>query len=115
MKHSDFNNNFKRIRNHLKLEITTALKAHGGLYTWNEEDERPIVAANPDNATPSPLDVCIISLKLEGESIVIDAYDNEYGNGVSIDIDDIFIEHLSFILDYIPETTNVSDVSIPCE
>lgn len=112
MKHTDFQKDFKEIRNHLKLEITAALKEHGGSYTWNDKDCAPIVAANPDNANPAPLDVCIISLKLDGDFIMVDAIDNEYGNDARIDIDNIFIEHLSFILDYIPETFAVSDVSI---
>lgn len=112
MKHTDFQKDFREIRNHLKLEITAAIKEHGGSYTWEEKDNAPIVAVNSNNANPAPLDVCIISLKLDGNFIVVDAIDNEYGNDIHVDIDDVFIEHLSFILDYIPVTFTVSDVSI---
>ena len=101
MKHTDFYDTFMSIRHHIINEIKEAVKAHGGEYIWDDSDEYPIVAANPDCCDPEPLDVCIESVKLDE-----DGY---------LSIQDIFVEHLSYILKYMKETQEVSDVSIPFE
>ena len=117
MKHTNFYDTFKSIRHHLNDEIKAAVKAHGGEYSWDEEGDYPIVAANPDNFYPEPLDVCIHSIEIDSnDEITIEATGNKYGEEVrDLSLDDIFVEHLEFIIDYMGDTTTVSDVSIPFE
>lgn len=115
MKHTDFYNTFEHIKRHIVGEIKAAIKAHGGEYSWSEVGECPIVAANPDSCEPEPLDVCIWSIRLDSDDkIAIHATDKKYGESMDfLDIDDIFVEHLGFILDYMSDTSEVSDVSMP--
>lgn len=115
MKHTDFYDTLKRIKWHIVDEIKAAIKAHGGEYSWSEMDECPIVAANPDTSWPEPLDVCIWSVRLDSDGeIAIHATGKEYGEDMDyLSIYDIFVEHLGFILDYMDEAPEVSDVSIP--
>lgn len=117
MKHTDFYDTFKRIRQHIIDEIVAAIKAHGGEYSWKEIGECPIVAANPDTSEPEPLDVCIWSIKLDADdTISFQATGKEYGEDMDyLSVYDIFVEHLVFILDYMDDAPNVSDVSIPFE
>ena len=115
MKHTDFYGIFKTIRHHIVDEIKAAVKAHGGEYSWEEIGECPIVAANPDTCEPEPLDVCIWSIKLgTDDEITIKATGKEYGEDYDyLSLDDIFVEHLGFIIDYMDDVPEVSDVSIP--
>ena len=117
MKHTNFYDTFKSIRHHLIDEIKAAVKAHGGEYSWDEEGDYPIVAANPDIFYPEPLDVRIHSIEIDSnDEITIEATGNKYGEEVrDLSLDDIFVEHLGFIIDYMGDTTTVSDVSIPFE
>lgn len=113
MTHTDFYNIFKVIKNHIINELICALDAHGGKYNW--EDECPIVAANPDTCEPEPLDICIHSLKLDkDDNIIINATEKLTGEPVQhLIIQDIFIEHLPYIIDEIKSTSSVTNVSIP--
>lgn len=117
MKHTDFYDTFKSIRHHIIDEIKAAVKVHGGKYSWDEDEDGnyPIVAANPDNFYPEPLDVYIHSIEIDsyGE-ITIEATGNKYGDEVrDLSLDDIFVEHLGFIIDYMEDAPDVSDVTIP--
>lgn len=115
MKHTEFCDTFKSIRHHIVDEIKAAVKAHGGEYSWDEDGDYPIVAANPTSFYPEPLDVCIRSMEIapNGE-IFIEAIGNKYGNEIrNLSLDDIFVEHLEFILDYMGDAPDVSDVTIP--
>jgi len=119
MKHTNFYEHFQKIRAHIYKELEAALIAHGGSYSWEDEDgypdisNCPIVAANPDNAMPNPLDVDIIKLELDGGVIEVTAIEKEYGDEVELSLDDIFVEHLEFIFSYMNDAPEVSDVSIP--
>ena len=116
MKHTDFYDTFKSIRHHIIDEIKEAVKAHGGEYIWEYLDEYPIVAANPDCCDPEPLDVCIESIKLDEDGYLsIQAIGKQTGDDMDLSIQDIFVEHLGYILNYMKETPEVSDVSIPFE
>ena len=115
MKHTEFYDTFKSIRHHIIDEIKAAVKAHGGEYSWEDEGECPIVAANPYRCEPEPLDVYINSVSLDSnDTLQFEATDKVSGFEVrDLAIDDIFVEHLGFILDYIDDIATVSDVSIP--
>lgn len=115
MKHTDFYDTFKSIRHHIIDEIKAAVKAHGGKYSWEDADEYPIVAANPDCAEPEPLDVCVESVCIDDYGdLEIVATSKQTGEDIFyLTINDVFVEHLGYILDYMKETPEVSDVSIP--
>ena len=117
MKHTDFYDYFKSIRHHIIDEIKKAVKAHGGKYSWEDEDECPIVAANPDCSEPEPLDVYVNSILIDDNGdLEIDAVSKETGEDIFyLTIDDVFVEHLGYILDYMKEAPEISDVSIPFE
>lgn len=115
MKHTEFYDTFKSIRFHIIDEIKAAVRAHGGEYSWEDEGECPIVAANPYRCEPEPLDVYINSVSLDSnDTLQFEAIDKTSGFEVrDLTTDDIFMEHLGFILDYMDDTATVSDVSIP--
>lgn len=117
MKHTEFYDTFKSIRHHIIDEIKAAVKAHGGEYSWEDEWECPIVAANPDRCEPEPLDVCINSVSLDSsDTLQFEATSKASGFEVrDLIVEDIFVEHLGFILDYMDDTATVSDMSIPFE
>ncbi len=117
MKHTDFYDTFKSIRHHIIDEIKAAVKAHGGYYKWEDEDECPIVAANPDCSEPEPQDVCINYIGFDRDGCLeFGATGKRSGEDLFyLSIYDVFVEHLGFILDYMDETKEVSDVSIPFE
>lgn len=115
MKHTDFYYLFKHVKQHVIDELKAAVKAHGGSYSWEDEDDCPIVAANPDTSEPEPLDVCIhgISFDTYGD-LVFEATGKESGYEIDyLCADDIFAEHIGYIIDYMNDTPDVSDVSIP--
>lgn len=112
MKHTNLYDKIAEIRRLGIAEIKEAVKAHGGKYLWDENSERPIVAANPDECTPKPIDIKIISVCIdEDDRLIIYGVDKCGLKEREYLPEDIFVEHLSFITDYIPETDAVSDVS----
>lgn len=116
MKHTDFYYLFKHVKQHVIDELKAALKAHGGSYSWETEDDCPIVAANPDDYEPEPLDVCIHSISVDcyGD-FVFEATGKESGYEIDyLCIDDIFVEHIGYIIDNmddIPAQSGSADAS----
>lgn len=108
----------KQLRNRMMEELKKAIKAHGGSYSWyseeNEEfsDDAPVVMCNHRYA--GPVDVKIKNIYLdEWEYINIEAVTEEYGDEIDISFDDIAPGHFSFIIEMIPATSEVEDVSLP--
>lgn len=114
MKHTDYQTEVYKIRNLERIELMRALEAHGGSYEWGEGDCCPIIAVNPDSSEPEPEDVRVTKVAIIDGSIEIYGVDNKHGEPVDFGIGDIFVGHVSFITDCIPETKEVSDVSISC-
>lgn len=115
MKHSDYQakvNEFKALECE---ELKLAIEAHGGCYEWDSENDGsyPIIAVNSNKIEPEPQDIEIIKVAIVDGQLKISGVDKVYGEPVKFDTDDIFAGHLSFIIDYIPATDEVSDVSIP--
>lgn len=113
---------FKKIRSIETQELIAAVKAHKGLckfgYETDEEEcdlgECPIVMANPDNAYPNPIDVYILQVRLIGENKdVLEIYglEKEGESEVYLSPEDIAVEHISFITDFIRMTDKVKSVS----
>lgn len=117
MKHTDFYSKVEEIKRQEQRELIEALKAHGGSYSWyNEEtkefaDEYPCIAVNVDGTFPNPTDVIIHSVSIYNNSLHFVGTDKDYGNSVDFEADDVFAGHLSYIIDLIPETNTVDDVT----
>ncbi|MDR1459492.1 MAG: hypothetical protein LBI60_04695 [Bacteroidales bacterium] len=129
MKHTSLYDKIEEIRRQEIAELIAAVNAHGGRYEWpvdddenddGEEDDdenkdRPIIAINPDNCCPNPQDVEVISVSVNSGKLELEGVDKNDRYDVSFTPEEVFIGHLSFITDYIPETDTVSDVSLKRE
>lgn len=111
MGHTEFDVYFRKIRKQIEKELIEALKAHGCEYYWKQEDA-PVLAACDMGFKERLLNVRIKSLKLFDDYIEIEAEDVEGGDPVDVRIDDIFIENLPYLIDYIPGTHKVSHVPV---
>ena len=130
MKHTNFYNQLKEIDNRIREELKAAIKAHGTEYTFihterDDEDEdtydliseemnrAPIILAST-HYTENSEDYYVTQVELDAE------YDDViiYGfrtSGCSDDVNELeFVAHghLEYIIDQIPETDEVHDVSI---
>lgn len=114
----------RMLRHHMKKELKAALVAHGGEFSWyseedegKDEDEKytdnvPIVMLNHKYAGPVNVKIRRAYIDSYGH-IVISAVTNEYDNDIDIELDDIVAHHIQYIIESIPVTDAVSDVSIP--
>ena len=119
MKHTNLYDKIKEISRQEIAELIAAVNAHGGKFQWSIGDdengdegiERPIIAINPDNCCPNPTDVEVISVHVNSGKLELTGVDKNDRNEISFTPEEVFVGHLSFIIDYIPETETVSDVS----
>ena len=101
-KRIDYYQQIKDVKRGLIEEIKSAVKEHGGKYTWNPEGdcypEVPCVAAM---GKEEPIDVCIKSIAIDDDNrLSIEAFDKDGDELRAFTINDVFVEHLEFILDY---------------
>lgn len=112
----------KMLSDHMGKELKAALVAHGGEFSWytedaEDEDERyadnvPIVMC--DNKFAGPMDVKIRKAYIGNYGHVrVTAATCDYDDNVDIELSDIVVSHIPFIIEAIPVTDAVSDVSIP--
>lgn len=107
-----------QLRNHMLKELKRAIQAHGGKYAWYSEEEEdfiedvPIVMCNHRYAGPVDVKVCEVWLS-DNDCINIKVETNEFGDEIEVDFDDIVPAHIQYIIECIPVTDNVNDVSIP--
>lgn len=106
----------KQLREKMLEELKRAVQAHGGSYSWyNEEteefsDDAPIVMCNHRYA--GPVDVKIKSLSIDKWGYLnIDAATNEYEDDIEISFNDITPGHFSYIIENMPATPEVDDVT----
>lgn len=112
MKHTDFYDKLQAIQKREIAELKEAVKAHGGSFSWEDDDlEAPIVAINPDNISPKPMDVEVFLVSLNNDKLRICGTDNENGYEIEFSPEEVFPGHLSNIIDYIPEINGISDVT----
>lgn len=127
MKHTDFYSQAQAIKTKSIQELAAALKAHGGTYTWRnpepdddeeneDDDDLPCIAFNLDYAGPQDVIVLQASVSDEGHVSIIgrpkDGYDDDTQE---YDPYEAFASHIEFLIDMIPETDKVHDVSLPQE
>lgn len=121
MKHTDFYSLYKKLDAQVREELIAAVRAHGGEYIFvhfdddgdYDEDERnnaPIVLASV-RGMDTYEDFYISRVELED-----DQYLNIYGwhkeGWIEVEIDSFAHGHLEYIIDQIPKTDTVQDVTI---
>ena len=115
MKHTDFYSQLENIKTQEILELTAAVKAHGGKvtfqYNMEPDDSAPILIFNPEG----PVEVIVKTVILEGYFLRV--FGNDKNDYYADEQEEFFIEYalpgqLSFIIDAIPETDDVNDVTI---
>ena len=111
MKHSDFYSKINEIRKQECQELFAAVQAHNGCYEWKESEEHPIIAVTPDNTIPNPIDVNVTKVWIENGILHLCGEEKNDGYEIEFKPDEVFAGHLSFIIDYIPETAEMSDTS----
>lgn len=104
-------------------EMKKAIKAHGTEYVFSdvrEDDEDipvnmdacPIVACNPDDYDPEPRDVYIIKLYIdEYDDVCVKALGKETMCEVKMEVMDIFLEHMGYLISEMLGTAKVQTVS----
>lgn len=109
----------RALRNHMVAELRKAIEAHGGSYSWYSEDEEdftqdpPIVMCNRDYGG-GPTDVKVRRVWVDESGYMqIEAEENEYGDEVYISFDDVVAFHIVYIIENIPATDEISDVTLP--
>lgn len=119
MKHTDFRSLVHDIKRKEQQELCRALEAHGGSYSWWNseedcfvEDDHPIIAVNVNGMFSNPTDVEIRSVSIDNGHLIFVGEDKESGELVDFQAWDVFTGHLSYIIDLIPETELVDDVTI---
>lgn len=115
MKHTNFNAKANEVKYQEQEELQRAVTAHGGIYEWNTEKDNslPVIAINADTSYPKPQDVKVNKVAITNNHLEISGVAIEDNYPVKFTVDDVFAGHLSFVIDYIPETKEISDVSLP--
>lgn len=118
MKHTDFYNIIQDIKHKEQQELKKALEAHGGSYSWWDEDkegfidgEYPIIAANICGCLPGPIDLEVMKVYVENNYLTIIGQNKETGETIEIDPYDAFAGHISYVIELIPATESVDDVT----
>lgn len=116
MKHTDFYKKYREIEAQEREELKKAVLAHGGEFRFQTENgggiegiQAPIVMAG-DSHWETNCDCYITRVAIVNGFLEIYGYDKEYGNK-EMRLDDIEFGHLEYIIDEIPETDEVSDVT----
>lgn len=116
MRHSNFYQQYRKLEALEREELKKAVLAHGGEFRFQTEDgenvegvQMPIVMAG-DSHWESNCDCYITRVAVVDGILEIYGYDKEYGNE-EMRLDDVEFGHLSYIIDEIPETNDVKDVT----
>ena len=111
MKHTNFYELVENIKQQEYNELMTAVKAHGGSYKWDDDDERPIIAVNANSCFPNPNDIEVCAISIVDGILKIDGVDKSEGYPIEFQTKDVFAGHLSYIIDYLPAIGRMDDVS----
>lgn len=116
MEHSNFYAMCDKIRKMEARELKLTLEAHGGGFVWiddeNDEEqlyEPPIIMVNSNDG---PMDVVAHKAWLDDGCIGLLTYDNEWGNRVDIEPEDIAPGHLAYLIEYMPVTDKIKSVAL---
>ncbi len=123
MKHTDFYALHKKLDSQAKVELIAAVRAHGGEYIFvhfdddgdydeEERNEAPIIMAST-HSQDTYEDYYISRIELRDDEFL-----SIYGWAKDGWADEVELEyfahgHLEYIIDQIPETEDVQDVTMP--
>lgn len=115
MEHTNFYVMCDRIRKQEARELRLALKAHEGEFTWSSNNDEQlyqplIILVNLDDG---PLDAVVHKAWLDDDCIELLAYDNQWGNHIEIELEDIAPGHLAYLIEYMPVTDKIQSVATP--
>lgn len=120
MKHTELYNEYKKLDELERQELIAAVKAHGGEYIfirtddegWPVDDDCPIVSASLSSSDwQSDYTVSRVAVDDRGY-LAICGFDREYGClSDERELYNIASGHIGTIIDFIPETETVKDVS----
>ena len=87
--------------------MVDALNRFDGSYTWGEDEDKPVIAVSIDSSEPAPCDMVIEAAVVNSEKyILLKGEDNQNGNQLECYSEDVFCEHLIFIIDYLPKNNH---------
>lgn len=115
MKHTDFYQLAKEFKRKEQQELIRALEAHGGSYSWYDtvnnciKDDHPIIPINSKNG---PMDIAIRSAIVLNSRLRIYGESCEDAKEVYFEPNDVFAGYMEYIIEKIPATKDVSDVTI---
>ena len=116
MRHTDFYKKYKELESLEREELKKAVLAHGGEFRFMTKDgeeiegvQAPIVMAG-DRHWDANCDCYITRVVVNNGFLEIYGYDKESGSD-EILLDNVEFGHLNYIIDEIPETNEVHDVT----
>lgn len=121
MKHTDFYALHKKLDEQARNELVAAIKAHGGEYIFIHENEdgdynneeknnAPIIAAST-RYMDGYEDFYVVRVAIEDDWLQIYGFPQD-GWYAEAELTSVAYGHLEYIIDMIPETENVQDVTI---
>lgn len=123
MKHTDFYNQYKYLDACTETELKAAVKAHGNEYVFihtdddehisEEKQNAPIISAST-KCMASYEDFYVSRVAIEDfDSVVVYGFPKEGWADDEQELTSIAHGQLEFVIDEIPETDEVQDVTIP--
>lgn len=107
MEHTDFYTLIENIKRQEYEELLAAIHAHGGSYEWPSEDEgSPVISVY----TPDIISISVKKVYVKDETIHIDGYDCACGSDIQLNWDDVLVDDLPLLIEYIPPTEQVHSV-----
>ena len=121
MKHTDLHNEYKKLDSIEAEELVAAVKAHGNEYVFvhlddegdydiEERDNAPIIAAST-GWMDAYEDFYISRVEVDNGFYTLDGWATE-GCGDEVEIDSVAHGHLGYVIDCIPATDDVKDVTL---
>ena len=112
MKGTDFYALTRKVKAMELDELMLAVKAHGGSFTFEDQDAAPRIMVNMDNIGPIDVTITKVSIKNSRHMSILSIFglsDCFYGEK-EIYFNDIAVGHASYITEAIPATNEVDDV-----
>lgn len=113
MKHTTFDPIIERLREIETEELKQAVLAHSGRYRFEDKYNRPVITSpcSDFSDTAIDVDVCEVSVNDRGLLCIIGTEHEGDADEIEFAPGDFAFGHLGYIIDAIPETEKVKDVS----
>ncbi len=113
MKHTNFDPIINQLRNIETEELKQAVLAHGGRFRFEDKDNRPVITSpcSDFSDTAIDVDVCEVSVNDRGLLCIIGTEHEGDADEIEFAPSDFTFGQLGYIINAIPETEKVKDVS----